>query len=131
MPELPAALVVPGRVARLGLREEPRSVDDDPGVITRRHNTVPFARCEAERHGSAVDVNDLGVRGHRGTQERRRQMVDGDTRPDRGLAVIEVSGYRRNSGFFEERNESGGGENRHVAAAESKSGVRRSDREGS
>ena len=57
-------------------------------------------------------------------------MVDGDARPDRCLAVVQVPDEGFNSGLLEKCDKPRRGENRDVATAKGDRGVHFSDREG-
>ena len=123
MPELSASVVVPRGVVGLTRPEESSAIDDDSQVVARGNRAATVLSAESERHGTAVDLDNLGGRLYPGTDERGSYMVDGDVGPYGGCAIREVGGHRRNSGLFEKRNEPRSAEDRHITAAERDCGV--------
>ena len=78
---------------------------------------------EAEGHRPTVEGYDLCRGGDDGTDKRRREMIDGDPRSNRGHAPIEGAGERRNGRLLHESHNAWRAQNGHVPTPQGDRGV--------
>ena len=122
MPELPASIVVSRRVDRLGT-EEPIPIHDESDVISGRHLPIPLMNRESKRHCPSIEGDDFCRCGNGSADERRREMIDGDSGSHRRGTFIERPGKGGYRCLFHQSHDARRSQDRHVSAPESDGGV--------
>ncbi len=109
--------------------EESIPIHHESDVISGRHLSVPFLNRKAEGHRPTVEGYDLCRRGDNSTDERCREMIDGDSGSNGSHALIEGAGERRNGRLLHESHNTRRGQNRYVSTSQGDRGVIITDHE--